>query len=147
MLRISLMMLVCFGLAFMSGCGSDGLASLKGNVTVDGQPAPAGIGLEFNPIDSGSPSYAVTDENGEFVAAYTFKRMGIEPGEHRIKLLPGNSGGGREKMPTPGETNLADQRGSRPGPQFPKSYYAEIMKITVDAGNNSISIPLETVKE
>ena len=93
------------------GCGNGDLASLKGDVTVDGKPATAGIALEFSPIEGGSPSYAVTDENGEFVAEFTHQRFGIQPGEHRVKLFPG--GGtktGRQKMPDP-DAEVVNGRG------------------------------------
>ena len=130
-------------LVLSCGCRDSELSSLTGTVTVDGQPAPAGINLGFVPILQGSPSYGTTDENGQFVANYTFKRTGIEPGEHRVKLMPAG-GSEREKMPSLDDNTGAGERGMSVGPNFPQSYYAEITKITISPGRNSIDIPLET---
>lgn len=148
--RVAWLFFFCLALMAQPGCGNDGLATLTGTVTIDGELASAGIGLEFNPLQGGSPSYAQTDEQGVYEAAYTHKRMGIEPGEHRVKLFPAGGGGGggrpvREKMPVPGENAAGSMRGSSPsGPKLPRSYYSEIMKITVEPGNNTITIPLES---
>ena len=114
--RTASLFFFCLASIVVTGCGNGGLATLTGTVTIDGELAPAGVGLEFNPLQGGSSSYAETDEKGAYVAAYTHKRLGIEPGEHRVKLFPAGSGGGREKMPTPGEKVAGGMRGSPSGP-------------------------------
>lgn len=123
------------------GCGN-GLSSLNGTVTVDGKPAPAGISLSFSPVDAGgSPSYATTDGQGRYEAAFTFQEKGIQPGRIRVQLVPGGEG----------STSMPEIKDGKPvvkpenkRPQFPKEYYQEIMIITVAEGANTIEIPLST---
>ena len=95
-------------------------------------------------VPGGSPSYATTDENGHYEAAFTFREVGIQPGEHRVHLVPGD-GGGSTTMPVIGPDGqpVAGQTVSRP--RFPKEYYQEITKITVDPGSNEQQIDLTTV--
>ena len=85
----------CFILA-LAGCNSDGLVTLKGKVTVDGAPAPAGISLQFQPLSEGSPSYAITDADGNYEAEFSFSKKGIMVGKHRVSFIPGGGGGGDE---------------------------------------------------
>lgn len=128
-------------LPLVTGCGN-GLSSLTGTVTVDGQPAPAGISLILSPVDSGgSPSYATTDEKGRYEAAFTFQQKGIMPGRVRVQLMPGD--GGSSSMPVIKDGKpVANSQNTRP--QFPKEYYEEILIITVVEGSNTIDIPLST---
>ena len=133
---------------FALGCG-DGLCSLEGTVTIDGKPAGEGIALQFQPISSGSPSYAKTDSEGHYVAEFTHRRKGIQPGKHRVSLVPGSSVGGMEQIPDTIDGELS----AKPVPTseaanakatLPSRYFGEIMTITVEPGSNSIDIPLET---
>lgn len=129
--------------ACVAGCG-ERLASLEGTVTIDGKPAPAGIAFEFAPSAGGSPSYGTTDASGHYEAAYTFKKKGIEIGEHTVKLLPSNVETG---MPVIGP----DGKPVGPEPEdplkgIPQEYYQQIEKITVEAGANTHDIALTTGK-
>lgn len=141
---------VCLVLA---GCRSDGLVTLKGKVTVDGEPAPAGISLQFQPTGTGSPSYAQTDSDGYYEAEYSFTKKGIEVGEHRVSLVPGG-GGDDEAMPDNvdelaqgnNKVQSAESANKKKNFAFPDSYWGEIMKITVENKSNSIDIPLESKK-
>jgi hypothetical protein len=128
-------------IACCAGC-SDGLASLEGVVTIDGEPAPAGVAIEFCPTGEGSPSYGTTDGQGRYEAAFTFQKMGIEPGEHRLKLMPSDV-----EMPMP-EIG-PDGRPVGPPPEnplkgIPRAYYEEIELITVEPGSNTHDISLTT---
>lgn len=134
---------------FSIGCG-DGLSSLQGTVTVDGKPAGEGIALQFQPLSEGSPSYAQTDANGNYVAQFTHRKSGIEPGQHRVSLVPGSAGpGGGEQMPDEvgegmAKMPVASAEAANKRISFPKEYYGEIMTIEVKSGSNSIDIPLKT---
>ncbi|MCZ2340847.1 MAG: hypothetical protein LC104_03520 [Bacteroidales bacterium] len=128
------------GFLMMTGCGN-GLSALNGTVTVDGKPAPAGISLSFIPVDGGSPSYATTDEKGQYEAMFTFQEKGIQPGRVRVQLVPGEAG--NESMPELiDEKPVVKPQAARP--TFPKEYYQEITIITVEKGANTIEIPLST---
>jgi hypothetical protein len=140
-----LITVVCvFGL---TGCRNDGLVTLEGMVTVDGKPAPAGICLSFNPVAGGSPSYGQTDDKGRFVANFTHNRKGIEKGEHLVKMMPGGGGASAGRMPEPGEqTPLQRGPATNSAFSFPRSYYQEIMKISVTSNHNEVDIPLNSEK-
>jgi hypothetical protein len=131
-------------LACAPGC--DGLASLEGTVTIDGKPAPAGVSLQFAPVTGkGSLSYASTDANGHYEAAFTFQKKGIQPGEHSVKLMPSQV---ETPMPKIGPAG----RPVGPPPvsplkNIPQEYYQEIQKITVEPGSNTINIDLKTEGE
>lgn len=125
----------------LSGC--DGLASLEGTVTIDGEPAPAGVSLQFTPVTGkGSPSYASTDASGHYEAAFTFQKMGIQPGEHSVRLMP-------SQVETPMPRIGPDGRPVGPPPvsplkNLPQEYYQEIQKITVEPGSNTINLDLKS---
>ena len=124
------------GLAVFTGCG-DGRASLTGTVTVDGQPASKGLDIQFSPVDGQSPSYASTDENGNYEASFTFQKKGIIAGKHSVRLMPG---GGQSSMPVV-HGKGADTKAAAPK-AFPKSYYSEIEQIEIKPGNNVIDLKL-----
>lgn len=131
----------------VAGCGAPP-TTLTGSVTIDGVAAPAGISLEFAPTGPGTSAYARTDAAGRYEAQLTFRRRGIEPGEHRIRLTPGSSldpagaGGG---MPEAGRRPPAIRRAS--AGEFPRRYHAEIERITVLRGRNRHDIALSTAAE
>ncbi len=127
------------------GCGN-GLSSLTGTVRVDGQPAPEGVSLEFSPTAAGgAPSYCSTDSQGRYEAAFTFREKGIQPGEHRVRLVPGGAGpGGPSKMPEFGPDGKPIVVASVTPKKFPDAYFQEIQKIQVESGSNKIDIDLVT---
>jgi hypothetical protein len=143
----------CIVLAFL-GCNSDGLVTLKGKVTVDGAPAPAGISFQFQPLSDGSPSYAITDADGNYEAEFSYTKKGIMVGKHRVSFIPGGGGGGGdEAMPDNieelGQSNKpveSPAQANRKRPSFPDSYWGEIMQINVENKANVIDIPLESKK-
>jgi len=132
----------------LAGCGN-GLSGLQGSVLVDGNPAPAGISLQFSPVGGGSPSYAETDAEGRYEAAFTFREKGIEVGEHIVSLTPGG-GSASGSMPVIGEDGRpvsgAKTGGDDALPSFPQNYYSEITRIKVESGSNEIDIELESQK-
>lgn len=129
----------------LAGCGN-GLPTLQGTVTVDGQPAPNGISLSFSPIsDTGATSYATTEANGAYEASYTFQEKGITEGEHIVALVPGG-GAVPESMPEIGPNGKPVPGSQEKPPEFPKEYYQEIERITIEPGSNQIDIDLSTKK-
>lgn len=128
----------------LTGCGN-GLSGLQGTVLVDGKPAPAGISLQFSPVGGGSPSYAETDAEGRYEAAFTFREKGIEVGEHIVSLTPGGGSAsgsmpviGEDGKPVSGATTGSDAA----SPNFPQKYYSEITRVKVEPGSNEIDIEL-----
>ncbi|MDR3197228.1 MAG: hypothetical protein LBU34_05100 [Planctomycetaceae bacterium] len=50
-----------------SGCGVPNWAYVSGKVLIDGQPAPEGLVVQFQPLDkNGSPSSSFIDKNGNY---------------------------------------------------------------------------------
>ncbi|MGY8769327.1 MAG: hypothetical protein ACKVH8_12990 [Pirellulales bacterium] len=133
---------LCLSLA---GCGSD-LSGLTGTITIDGNPAPKGLSIEFSPVDpKGLSSYASTDENGYYEAAFTFKTKGIQPGEYTVRLMPKTV---EPSMPVIGPDGkpVAEPPKKNPIGKLPRAYYDEIQKVTVDSGSMTLDIELTTEK-
>ena len=127
---------------FATGCG-DRLSSLRGAVTIDGQPAPEGLAFEFSPVGKGSSSYASTDREGRYEAAFTFRRKGIEPGEHLVRLLPSQIEMPMPKIGADGRpVEMAEQRS--PVGKLPREYYERITTIVISPGSNSYDFELTT---
>ena len=146
-------LLCVFLIRAVLGCNADGLVTLKGKVTGDGEPAPAGISFQFQPLSEGSPSYAITDADGNYEAEFSYSKKGIMVGKHRVSFIPGGGGGGDEAMPDNieelGQSNKPVEsaaQANRKRPSFPDSYWGEIMQITIENKSNVIDLPLETKK-
>ena len=60
------------------------LAPVTGVVYMDGKPL-SNATIEFQP-DAGSPSFAMTKENGSFELKFSRDRMGAMPGQHTVSI-------------------------------------------------------------
>ena len=93
--------IVCLLLA-VAGCGQ-GAGQVTGQLTIDGQPAPAGLILEFQPqIKESSASYGRTDATGRFEVWKTGSTKGVSPGTSLVRISippPDTSGRGPPKLP------------------------------------------------
>lgn len=121
-----------FVLSIATGCGSNSdvsIGTVTGTLLVDGQPAPAGIRIEFDPVAKGvRGSTAVTDESGNYEADYSLSTKGVRLGTCVVKLeLP------NEVPPAPG------QMPKRP---FPNEYYEEIRQVNISAGHNTVDLEI-----
>jgi hypothetical protein len=70
-----------------AGCGSQNdLATVKGRVTLNGQPLE-GASVEFQPLaDGAAPSAGKTDAQGRYELMYTFDVPGAVTGQHVISV-------------------------------------------------------------
>jgi len=107
------------------------LGKVTGTVFVDGQPASAGLKIEFDPITKGvRGSTAVTDETGRYEAVYSLSRKGVRKGDCVVKLV------------------LPEVAPPRPGRKaklpFPAQYYDSIQQVSI---NGSTTVDLELSKE
>lgn len=135
----------------VAGCGGPS-TTLTGTVTVDGRPAPAGLLLEFSPTAAGTSAYTATDAQGRaqgrYEACLTFRQKGIEPGEHRVRLMPGSAAvsvarkSGAPSPAAPPLRPLTAPPGRAGG--FPRAYYAEIERIMIQPGRNHHDLSLST---
>lgn len=77
-----------FALLGFVGCGSDGpdLAEVTGTVTIDGKPVHGAM-LTFVPeAAGGSPSYGVTDAEGNYSLMFTQDKNGAMLGKHNVEI-------------------------------------------------------------
>ena len=72
----------------LAGCGGGGetpdLGEVYGKVTLDDEPL-AGALVTFQP-ESGRPSTAETDENGEYTLSYSSTHAGAKVGQHSVRI-------------------------------------------------------------
>ncbi len=92
-MRNHLLALLCPLVVAISGCGGgDGpaLGTVTGKVTLDGQPV-ARLVITYIPEGSGgSPSYGVTNAQGEYTMEFTPDKKGAAIGKHQVTVEPGN---------------------------------------------------------
>ena len=90
------------GLLGISGCADTGdrpeLGEVEGVVTLDSKPL-AGALVTFKP-DLGKPSFAKTDENGNYRIAYLRDISGAKVGTHRIKITTATEENPEETVPS-----------------------------------------------
>ncbi len=109
---------------FIAGCGSDSdLASVKGKVTLSGQPLEDAI-VEFQPMSAdGSSSSGRTDADGRYELMYTFDTPGVMPGQHVVTIRTtgtffdddGNEIEREERVPAKYNTSTDLKRTVEPG--------------------------------
>lgn len=118
------------------GCGPTSqvdMGSVTGTVYVDGQPARAGLKLEFDPVTKGvRGSTAVTDESGQYEAVYSLSTNGVRVGACDVKLVPPeiapSAPGKKRKLP------------------FPEKYYEEIIQVDITPGSNTVDLEISKSK-
>ena len=135
-----LLAIACLTTVFC-GCGRGGVgATAVGVVKIDGQPAPAGIRVDFQPQgEKGSPSMGITDTKGRYELFFTAARKGVMPGEClvRLSIMPEYGGDGIPKTPEA----LRDLR-------IPDTYSRKsTLTRTVKPGHNTIDIEIDTMAQ
>ncbi len=128
----------CCLVASAVGCGRwDIGATATGLVTIDGQPAPAGIRVDFQPQrPDGSPSMGITDADGRYELCFTAAVKGVMPGDCLVRLSPFYEMGA-DGIPTIPD-GLKDIR-------IPDAYGRESTLVrTVKPGRNTIDIEVDT---
>jgi hypothetical protein len=71
-----------------SGCGDPNLAYVSGKVLIDGQPAPEGLVVQFQPLDkNGSPSSSFTDKNGYYDLWFSKTVKGAQIGNNKVTVI------------------------------------------------------------
>lgn len=98
--EIALLMVVI--LPFVCGCRPTVGATAVGTITIDGQPAPAGIRVDFEPqVKGSSSSTGYTDANGRYELKFNVNTIGVMPGESlvRLSIQPTFTGDGKPLMP------------------------------------------------
>lgn len=83
------LLLIVVGIGLCGGCG-DGLASVRGQVLLDGAPLTGGGDTRamvylYPEGGTGAPAVGLVDENGEFSVSTGAKR-GVEPGAYLVTI-------------------------------------------------------------
>jgi len=74
-------------LATFTGCGGSGLPSVTGTVTIDGQPAPEGLKIDFQPdVPNSSSSTGFTDASGHYEMRFTPAKPGVMAGMNKVQV-------------------------------------------------------------
>jgi hypothetical protein len=78
--------LILFALLF-AGCSKSNLAYVNGKVLIDGQPAPEGLVVQFQPLDkNGSPSSSFTDKDGNYELQFSKTVKGAQIGSSKVTV-------------------------------------------------------------
>jgi hypothetical protein len=73
----------------IAGCtNNSGVKTVTANgvLTQNGKPL-TDVRIEFSKIDTGSLSFAETDEQGYFTLIHTLGKIGAEPGKYRVSVF------------------------------------------------------------
>lgn len=120
--------------ACLAGCGTAGLAPVEGRVTVDGQPAPEGITIEFAPVQQGELgiSIATVGADGQYVA------RNPATGENGVPIGPCVA-----RLYEDEKTTIMPQKpGQSPKPKYNPQAAKEILKFDVKPGKNTVDLEL-----
>jgi hypothetical protein len=124
--------------AFCIGCGGTAgpeLAEVYGTVSLDGQPLSK-VGLQFIPEgEGGSPSYGVTNADGEYELLFSAARSGAMVGKYQVEIQPVEPEVDQDGKPLDGAAPV----------QIPARYQtAGALTADVKAGSNSIDFALDS---
>lgn len=113
------------------GCGQGGAPStVKGVVTVNGSPAPAGLDITFQPTSEGRASYGSTDAEGRYELSLTATKKGAQPGENIVTVQV------IEEEDSPVPAGLADIK------ILKKFTDPATHKVVVENGSNTIDLEI-----
>lgn len=111
----------------LTGCGGvdrPQLATVKGKVTLNGQPVPLAK-VYFAPVDGGQSSSGETAVNGEYELYFRYDEPGAQVGKHRVTVstyqppevddMGKPIGGVPEKIPAQYNTNSTLEKEVKPG--------------------------------
>lgn len=123
----------------IAGCGPRGVgATASGILAIDGQPAPAGIRIDFQPEGAqGSPSTGITDDKGRYELWFTPGNKGVMPGECRVMV---------QRPPVSGPDGPRQVSEALKNLRLPATFAGEQSPLirTVKPGHNTIDIEIDT---
>lgn len=117
-------------LPLVLGCSNADFGDVRGTVTLDGAPLAAAT-VQFQP-ETGSPSYAVTEDDGSYRLMYSATQAGAEIGEHLVRVETAR----RVDDPETGRATFLEEK-------LPPRYHAESeLTREVTPGRNVIDLEL-----
>jgi hypothetical protein len=121
--------MVLFAFVLASCRGNADLASVRGTVTLDGQPLPNAF-VVFCPTKTGTTSYGKTDADGHYQMIFKDSEPGAWIGENLVRISTGDLGSG-------------GKAGSRE--RVPVVYNARTtLKVDVQSGKNAFDFDLKS---
>ena len=132
--------ILAFAALSAAGCKPEMGATVTGRVTFDGQPAPAGVIVSFQPqVPNSSASTGVTGPDGRYDLRFNARLRGAMPGESVVSLAIAEDvdTGSPEGRPEP-----------KRRPVIPPQYGAKsTVRKDVKPGPNVIDIDIETTRK
>jgi len=122
-LAITVLSLVSMCLGCGGNTGPD-MGTVSGTLTKGGEPVPQGW-IEFHPVAGGRPSFATTDDQGNYSLTYTADQQGALIGMHEVKA---------------GTGGIDSPDGRSTTKQVPFKFKQEV---EVTSGSNTIDIQVE----
>ena len=123
-----------------TGCAPKMGATVTGRVSFDGEPAPAGVIVTFQPqVPNSSASTGVTDPDGRYDLRFNARLRGAMPGESLVSLAIAEDAG---------SDRPEDGTEARRRPVIPPHYGAKsTLRKDVKPGPNVIDIDVETTRK
>jgi hypothetical protein len=125
------------GLICLTGCGGAYDASVSGKVTMNGQAVPNGT-VAFSPVAGGPAAYGRIEESGNYEIR-TGREAGLPAGDYQVTVTANE----------PAKTLQTEKGGPPPpGKAITPAWYrtkdTSGLKFTVEAGSNTIDLPLNS---
>lgn len=114
------------------GCGNNKTLSstVKGTVTANGSPVPAGLQIQFQPVGDGPTSFGSTNSQGQYELSLNPKTKGAHTGENIVSV---------QFTINEGE----DDPGEQPSFKILKAFRDPAThKVTVNKGQNTIDLEI-----
>jgi hypothetical protein len=109
----------------------------SGTLTQNGKPL-ANVRVEFSKIDTGSLSFAETDEQGRFKLTHTHGKSGAEPGKYRVSIFQKG-----QPIPTPAGQPAPSELLMTPEEPITMSDQSPIEIEITETGQNKLVIDLK----
>jgi hypothetical protein len=133
----SVFVLSAFAILSVTGCGGPFDSSVRGKVTLDGNPLPRGV-VTYQPVSGGPSAYAMIEENagGSYVIR-TGRGEGLPSGEYYVTVTANepsaSSHSSKGGPPPPGKLIT---------PAWYRARETSGLKFTVQRGKNEINLEL-----
>ena len=124
---------------FVAGCSGGG--SVKGKVTLDGEPLKSGV-VTFHPVAGGPAAIGPVSESGEYELSVGTDKS-IPPGDYVVTVVATQSAPYETQPPVSAKPPVPPKRIT---PDKYASKDTTDLKATVTAGNNSIPLELKSGK-
>jgi hypothetical protein len=124
----------------IAGCVNNSdvkVVAVNGILTQNGKPL-TDVRIEFSKIDTGSLSFAETDEQGRFTLTHILGKTGAEPGKYRVSVFRKS-----QSIPIPSGKPIPTEIPMTPEVPITMSDKSPIEVEITDSGKNNIVIDIK----